>query len=191
MVQSSVARCRSSYAPATASFGSSATGWSVERVLGARRPVHRYAAGARSRHGPRRWAVRERRLRLQPGAPSVPKPPWFPGESRGILVRACRSKIPCFQRLRTESGLHVLLAMQKVEGSNPIRPLPRMRLYRASNSILTAPLDAVLGKGFPADYPLATQTPASGVGSKRLIEGAAEHFLEPLDRHAAISSTCW
>jgi hypothetical protein len=34
-----------------------------------------------------------------PGAHSVPKPPWFPGESRGILLRAYSSKIHCFQRL--------------------------------------------------------------------------------------------
>jgi hypothetical protein len=54
------------------------------------------------------------------GARSVPKPPWYPVESRGILVSACQLENLLFPAiLRTESGLQVLLAMQKVEGSNP------------------------------------------------------------------------
>jgi hypothetical protein len=126
------------------------------------------------------------------GCPFGAQTPVVPRRKPGNPRPRLQVENPLFPAtLRTESGLHVLLAMQKVRGFESLQPLPRIRLYRASNSILTAPLDAVLGKGFPADYPLATQTPASGVGSKRLIEGAAEHFLEPLDRHAAISSTCW
>jgi hypothetical protein len=54
------------------------------------------------------------------GAHSVPKSPWFPGESRGILVRPSQLENLLFPAtLRTESGRQRLLAMQKVEGSNP------------------------------------------------------------------------
>jgi hypothetical protein len=54
------------------------------------------------------------------GAHSVPRPPWTRGESRGIPKRRSHRGTRVFAgNLRTERGSYVLLAMQKVEGSNP------------------------------------------------------------------------
>ena len=50
----------------------------------------------------------------------MPKLPWFPGESRGILRwRPQVESRPFPATLRLDLVLQVLLAMQKVEGSNP------------------------------------------------------------------------
>jgi hypothetical protein len=46
---------------------------------------------------------------------------------------------------------HVLLAMQKVEGSNPFSRFTPTRLYRASNGVVMAPSDVALGRGFRVD----------------------------------------
>jgi hypothetical protein len=50
----------------------------------------------------------------------VPKSPWFLGESRGIAKRHPHPRTrPFAGNIRAEQETHHLLAMQKVEGSNP------------------------------------------------------------------------
>jgi hypothetical protein len=54
------------------------------------------------------------------GAHWVPKPRESRGESREMTERLSRQRTRVFAgNLRTERGKHALLAMQKVEGSNP------------------------------------------------------------------------
>jgi hypothetical protein len=54
------------------------------------------------------------------GPVSVRKPPWFPGECRALRHAAAGAKNGSFAGLfSAERGARVLLAMQKVEGSNP------------------------------------------------------------------------
>jgi hypothetical protein len=56
----------------------------------------------------------------RPGARSVPKFPWFRGESRGIGARRRHTRtVPFAGNIRAEQETHALLAMQKVDGSNP------------------------------------------------------------------------
>jgi hypothetical protein len=44
---------------------------------------------------------------------------------------------------------------------------------------------------FCPDYPITTQTRASGVDRERLRDRATEDLLERLDGAAPMSSTCW
>jgi hypothetical protein len=48
------------------------------------------------------------------------KPPWFPGECRALQQAAAAAKTGFFAgTFNAEQEARVLLAMQKVEGSNP------------------------------------------------------------------------
>jgi hypothetical protein len=80
------------------------------------------------------------------GAHSVPEPPWFPGESREILVRGYLLENLRFPAtLRAASGLQVLLAMQKVEGSNPFSRF-RKGLICRSFSLAQSPCSSASGR---------------------------------------------
>jgi hypothetical protein len=191
MVQSSVARCRSSYAPgrprsARARPAGASSGCSERAVQCIATQQERVLATARGDGLFESDVSGSSRVPLR-----CPNPRGSPAKAGESSSAPAGRKSPVSSDLRTESGLHVLLAMQKVEGSNPFSRFPGMRLYRASNSILTAPLDAVLGKGFPADYPLATQTPASGVGSSASSRVQPSTFLSRSTATPPISSTCW
>src|SRR5829696_1456743 len=86
------------------------------------------------------------------GAHSVP-------EARGLPVKAGESysapipRNPLFPAtLRTESGLHVLLAMQKVEGANPFSRSQESHAFAGLSAFLAGPPDAP-PRPFPAPIP--------------------------------------
>jgi len=59
------------------------------------------------------------------GPVSVRKPPWFPDECRALRHAAAGAKEGSFAgSFSAERGARVLLAMQKVEGSNPFSRFP-------------------------------------------------------------------
>jgi hypothetical protein len=112
---------------------------------------------------------------LRLGPVWVRKPPWFPGECRAWRRAAAGAeKRPVCRVIRYRTGGTGSACHAEGRGFESHQPLPRIRLYRASNGVSTALSLRYCGRGFGADYPLATQTSASGVGRQTLIERAAE-----------------